>query len=222
MSTAVPCAYDGAAVVIPVHNERAKLPACLRAVLTAALCAPILVQIVVVLDGCDDGSDELAGDYGPDVHFLKVDVHNPGAARAVGFGYARSLFSDDADCWFATTDADGRVDPRWLTDQLKSGAEMVVGVVRYYEAGAGHRESHHELVGGDMGFDARAYWHVGGFRTLPTGEKTDLVERFEAAGHRIHRHTELSVITPARTEARALHGFAHLRQLGRSAAGDCA
>ncbi|MDM4142715.1 MULTISPECIES: glycosyltransferase [Mycobacterium] len=221
MSTAVPCAYDAAAVVIPVRNERAKLPACLRAVLTSALCAPIPVRIVVVLDDCDDGSDELAGKYGPDVHFIKVDAHNAGTARAVGFGYARSLLRDDAKCWFATTDADSRVDPRWLVHQLESGADMVVGVVRYYEASPGRPESHHELVDGDMGFDARAYWHVGGFRTLPTGAKIDLVERFEAAGHRIHRHTELSVITPARTQARALDGFARLRQLGRSAAGDC-
>lgn len=37
----MPCAYDAVAVVIPAQNERAKLPACLRAVLTAALCAPI-------------------------------------------------------------------------------------------------------------------------------------------------------------------------------------
>jgi hypothetical protein len=57
---------------------------------------------------------------------------------------------------------------------------------------------------------------------LPTGEKADLVERFEAAGHRIHRHTELAVITPARTGARDL-GFAqHLSHLGRSGAGDYA
>lgn len=222
MSTAVPCAYDAAAVVIPVHNEQAKLPACLRSALTAALCAPIPVQIVVVLDDCDDGSDELAGEYGPDVHFIKVDAHNRGAARAVGFGYARSLFRDDATCWFATTDAGRRVDPRWLAHQLRSGAELVVGVVRYYQAGPGRAESHHEFVDGDMGFDARAYWHVGGFRALATGDKADLVERFEAAGHRIHRHTELSVITPARTEDRVLHRFAALRQIGRSAAGDCA
>lgn len=103
-----------------------------------------------------------------------------------------------------------------------AAAVVIPGVVRYYEAGHARPESHHEFVDGDVGFDARAYWHVGGFRTLPTGEKADLVHRFEAAGHRIHRHTELSVITPARTEARARYGFAHLSQLGRSAAGDCA
>lgn len=223
MSTAAPCAYDAAAVVIPVRSERAKLPGCLRATLTAALCAPVPVKIVVVLDDCDEGSDELVGEYGPDVHFISVNVHNLGAARAVGFGYARSLLSNAANCWFATTEADSRVDPRWLVHHLRSGADMVVGVVRYYEARPGGRESHDDLVDGDMGFSARAYWHAGGFRMLPRGGKADLVERFEAAGHRIHRHTELSVITPARTEARDLYGFAHdLRHLGRSAAGDCA
>src|SRR5246127_3674556 len=122
--------YDGAAVVIPAHNERAKLPACLRAVLTAALCAPIPIVIVVVLDASDDDSATLAGQYGPDVHFVRVDARNVGAARAVGFGYARSLFGGDDECWYATTDADSRVDPGWLVGQLELGADMVLGVVR--------------------------------------------------------------------------------------------
>src|ERR1700722_16153552 len=95
-------AYDQVAVVIPACNESANLPACLRAALTAALCVPIPVVIVVVLDACKDGSAELAGQYGPDVHFLSVDVGNVGAARAVGFGYARSLFGQGTECWYAT------------------------------------------------------------------------------------------------------------------------
>ncbi|MFZ1175833.1 MAG: glycosyltransferase [Mycobacterium sp.] len=240
MSAAVLRAYDAAAVVIPAHNERAKLPVCLRAVLTATLCAPIPVTVVVVLDDSDDDSAELAGQYGPDVHFVSVDVHNVGAARAVGFGYARSLLGHDTDCWYATTDADSRVDPGWLVYQLGLGADMVLGVVRVpdwrhhdvdvvdrymrsYESGPRDRSGQHEHIhGANMGFSARAYWRVGGFRTLSSSEDVDLVERFEAAGYCIHRDTELSVITSARTRARAPHGFAHhLRQLGRSAAGDC-
>src|ERR1700756_5311733 len=230
--------YDGAAVVIPAHNERAKLPACLRAVLTAALCAPVPVVIVVVLDASDDDSGALAGQFGPDVHFVRVDAGNVGAARAVGFGYARSLFTDDDECWYATTDADSRVDPGWLVHQLGLGADMVLGVVRVadwrercagvadrfaqaYAAGMPDQDGDHEHVhGANMGFSARAYWRVGGFRALPSGEDADLVERFAAAGYTIHRDTELSVITSARTRARAPHGFAHyLRQLGESVAG---
>jgi glycosyltransferase involved in cell wall biosynthesis len=245
MSAAAFRAYDGATVVIPAHNERAKLPACLRAVLTAALCAPIPVVIVVVLDASDDDSAALAGRYGPDVHFVRIDARNVGAARAVGFGYARSLFGGDlgdTECWYATTDADSRVDPGWLVNQLGLGADMVLGVVRVadwrhhsadvadrfaeaYEAGMRDQDGDHEHIhGANMGFSGRAYWRVGGFRALSSGEDVDLVERFRAAGYTVHRDTELSVITSARTRARAPHGFAHhLRQLGGSvAAGDCA
>ena len=66
--------YDRAVVVVPAHNEKANLPACLRAVLTAALCVPISVSIVVVLDASDDDSAKLAGEYGPDVHFVSVEA----------------------------------------------------------------------------------------------------------------------------------------------------
>jgi GT2 family glycosyltransferase len=200
---------------------------------------PIPVSVVVVLDASDDDSIRLAGQYGPDVHFVSVDAHNVGAARAVGFGYGRSLCRDDEECWYATTDADSRVDPGWLIHQLELGADMVLGVVRvtnwrqhpsdvvgrylrtYEVLDADGQHGH--IHGANMGFSARAYWRVGGFRTLTSGEDVDLVERFEAAGYRIHRDTDLSVVTSARTQARAPHGFAHhLRQLRRSAAGDCA
>ena len=70
--------YDQAAVVVPAHNEQARLPACLRAVLTATLCTPVPVLIVVVLDATDDDSAKLAGRYGPDVHFVSIDGCNVG------------------------------------------------------------------------------------------------------------------------------------------------
>jgi glycosyltransferase involved in cell wall biosynthesis len=240
MSALGPRAYDRVAVIIPAHNERAELSACLRAVVTAALCVHIPVTVVVVLDSSDDDSAELAGLFGPDVHFVRVEAKNVGAARAAGFAYARSLFAEHDECWYATTDADSRVDPDWLVYQLELGADMVLGVVRVtdwrhhsadiadryvraYHAGPVNQDGHHEHVhGANMGFSARAYWRVGGFRALSSGEDVDLVEQFEAAGYCIHRDTDLSVITSARTQARAPHGFAqYLRQLGRSAAGDC-
>jgi glycosyltransferase involved in cell wall biosynthesis len=240
MSSPPPRSYYRAAVVIPAHNERAHLPACLRSMLTAALCVPIPVAIVVVLDASDDGSTKLAGRYGPDVHFVSIDARNVGTARAVGFGYARSLYGHDAECWYATTDADSRVDPGWLVHQLEVGADMVLGVVRVadwrprsaelvdrfvraYDAGPVAPEGRHEHIhGANMGFSARAYWRLGGFRTLTSGEDVDLVTRFEAAGYCIHRDAELSVTTSARIRSRAPGGFAHyLNRLGRPA-GDCA
>jgi glycosyltransferase involved in cell wall biosynthesis len=217
--------YDRAAVVVPAHNERADLSACLRAVVTAALCVPIPVTVVVVLDSSDDDSAELAGRFGPDVHFVSVEAHNVGAARAVGFAYAHSLFGYNAACWYATTDADSRVDPDWLIHQLGLDADMVLGVVRgddwrdrspdvtnrdmlAHAAGPMQQNGHHEHIhGANMGFSARAYWRVGGFRALSPGEDVDLVARFEAAGYCIHRDRELSVITSARAQARAPRGI---------------
>src|ERR1700712_4200269 len=85
---------DRAVVVVPAHNERAHLPRCLRALTTAAICLPVPVLTVVVLDACDDGSDDLAGQFGQDVHFVSVDAANVGAARAAGFEYSRSVCGD--------------------------------------------------------------------------------------------------------------------------------
>jgi glycosyltransferase involved in cell wall biosynthesis len=240
MSTLAVHNYDRAVIAIPARNEQSRLPACLRAALTAALCAPIPVTVVVVLDATDDDSAALAGQYGPDVHFVTVDACNVGAARAAGFRYARSIYGDDGECWYATTDADSRVDPDWLVHQLRLGADMVLGVVRVddwhnhsagfadrffqaYDAGDTAEGAHTHVHGANMGFSARAYWRIGGFRPLCSGEDVDLVARFEAAGYSILRDAELSVTTSARTQARAPRGFAHhLSQLGASVEEDCA
>jgi hypothetical protein len=65
-----------------------------------------------------------------------------------------------------------------------------------------------------MGFCAEAYWRVGGFAALASAEDVDLVRRFEAAGFRIDRDDELSVVTSARQVGRAPRGFAkHLRSM---------
>jgi glycosyltransferase involved in cell wall biosynthesis len=241
MSGAAAPKYHRVAVVIPAHNEHANLPACLRAVVTAAVCVSVPVSVVVVLDATDDGSADLAGRYGADVDFVSVDARNVGKARAAGFEYARTLCGDDTACWYASTDADSQVDPDWLTRQLESGADMVLGVVRIsdwrnhpddvverYErqyqvaVDGGHEHIH----GANMGFSSQAYWRVGGFRALPSGEDVDLAERFDAAGYRIDRDAELSVTTSARTNARAPRGFAdHLADLeghlATSKASDC-
>lgn len=225
---------SAAAVVIPAHNEQDNLPRTLRAVLTSAACAPVPVSVVVVLDNCDDDSERLAGSYGPDVHFVTVDAGNVGAARAAGFTFAASLRGRDERTWYATTDADSRVDPDWLIRQFEPEADMVLGVVRIadwrrlpaqvlrrYLRGyhRGTDREHQHIHGANMGFRADAYWEVGGFRPLATGEDVDLVQRFEAGDYRIRRDPALSVATSARSQGRAPGGFAaHLRSL----AGDSA
>jgi glycosyltransferase involved in cell wall biosynthesis len=230
--------FERAVVVIPAHDEAEKLPPCLKAVLTAAALAPIPVLTVVVLDACSDGSAELAGRFGADVHFVEVDAKNVGATRAAGFGYARTSYGaeelDEARVWYSTTDADSRVDGDWLVRQLNADADMVLGVVRVtnwrhfsassvnrylaaYRAKSRRRGGGHGHVhGANMGFRADRYWETGGFATLASGEDVDLVRRFEESGHRIHRDAGLSVETSARREGRAPRGFAaYLRSVSR-------
>ncbi|AKS36840.1 glycosyltransferase [Mycolicibacterium goodii] len=206
-------------VVIPAHNERAHLPMSLRAMVTAAMCVPVPVQIVVVLDACTDGSEELAGDFGSDVHFVSIDAGNVGAARAAGFAYARSLRPDTARTWYATSDADTAVPADWLVEMTTTAAEfdadMVLGGVRV--GGRDFSESNDHVHGANMGFRSDAYWSVGGFRALKTSEDAELAERFEAHGMSVHRDGDLSVETSARRSGRAPDGFAdYLRELART------
>ncbi len=223
---------EQAVVVVPAHNEIEHLPRCLSALVAVSMHSAMPVLIVVVLDACDDDSARLAERFGPNVHFISTDAGNVGAARAGGFEYARSICSgiDPARTWFATTDADTIVGSRWLSRMVKADADMVLGTVRiplwrlpvevarrykaaYHSTGPTHDHVH----GANMGFRADAYWAVGGFRPLPTGEDVDLVERFESAHMSIRRDAKLSVATSAREDGRAPSGFAgHLRELARS------
>ncbi|BBY31676.1 glycosyltransferase [Mycolicibacterium sediminis] len=224
-------------VVVPAHDEAADLPRCLEAIGVASAHAPCPVLVVVVLDACDDGSAELAGRFGPDVHFVEVDERNVGAARAAGFAYARAAHGtegiDESTIWYATTDADTAVDPGWLTSQARSGADMVLGLVRiadwrrtpgsairrYLEAYRAKvwPDGHAHVHGANMGFRADAYWATGGFASMASDEDVDLVRRFEAHGFDVHRDRRLSVATSARAVGRAPRGFAaHLRSMSRS------
>jgi GT2 family glycosyltransferase len=109
--------------------------------------------------------------------------------------------------------------------RIADSRRVPVAVLRRYLRGykSGTEGEHHHVHGANMGFRADAYWKVGGFRALPTGEDVELVERFEAAGYQICRDPALSVATSARSQGRAPGGFAaHLRKLSRPAARDSA
>jgi hypothetical protein len=61
--------------------------------------------------------------------------------------------------------------------------------------------------GANLGFRASAYLRAGGFPAVPTGEDRALVAALDAAGGRVLRTRALTVVTSARREARAPHGF---------------
>ena len=185
---------------------------------------------VVVLDACDDGSERLAGQFGPDVHFVSVDAGNVGAARAAGFEYARSQCADvePARTWYATTDADSVVDAEWLLRMTATDADMVLGVVRV----PAWRHFPPRSRAGTCAAITRKARATTTF-TAPTWVSAPTPTGVSAASARwppvrtsswssgsrppdmrIHRDAKLSVATSDRRDGRAPGGFAqHLRGL---------
>ncbi|MGW4248486.1 glycosyltransferase [Nocardia sp. NPDC004722] len=227
-------AIDDIVVVVPACDEERWLGGCLDALARSARHIDVPVRVLVVLDACTDGSAAIVRAAGADS--VAVSCRSVGAARAAGFAVARGRGDRT---WFATTDADSRVDPLWLERQLtyaRGGYGVVAGVVtvadwhgyrrdtrrRYelrYQAGweAGHRHVH----GANLGFRADSYWHTGGFADLATGEDVEFVGRAQARGERVAWARDVVVATSARRIGRAPAGFAaHLRGLqGESSPG---
>lgn len=217
-------------ICIPAHNEEQHIDACVQAVLRAARHPELraeTVRIVVVLDHCVDGTAERLRHH--PVHCLAIDARNVGVARARG---ARHLLRAGAR-WLAFTDADTRVSPRWLVDQLSLNAEVVCGTVgvsgwsehgvhaqharqafeRAYQDKDGHRHVH----GANLGVAARAYRRIGGFDALPCSEDQALVDRLQQGGARIAWSSLPRVVTSARPHSRVDGGFASALRGGWSA-----
>ncbi|UZF56790.1 glycosyltransferase [Gordonia polyisoprenivorans] len=223
-------AIDRVVVVIPAHNERDLLPACLRAVRIAADAVRIPVHVGVVLDTCTDGSAEVIG---AEVAPIVGEFGAVGAARAAGIAallHDASSETDPERTWVATTDADSEVPGNWLQHHLMraaDGADAYAGTVtpkdwtrwpaaladryrRRYRDHDGHRHIH----GANLGVRADAYLAVGGFGELPHDEDVDLIERLESAGVSIAWCAQAPVATSTRRHGRAPEGFAaHLRSL---------
>ena len=211
-------------VVVPVHNEEDLLPAALNGVEAAmgALSPQTFSQAAVVLDDCRDGSSAVARAWARRVGALVIEreCRSVGSARRAGTQALLSLWPDvqPARIWIATTDADSRVPPDWLTVQLEaysSGFDLWAGrigvaeesaaVQRWQEIYAAERQPIH---GASMGFSASLSEHIGGFRSLRSGEDRDFHRRAVAAGFRVTYDRRASVTTSARRKGRAPGGFA--------------
>jgi glycosyltransferase involved in cell wall biosynthesis len=205
------------AVLVPVHDEEELLPGCLEALRAAGAC-----RVFVVLDACTDRSAAIARRYGVEV--LHIRARNVGVARHLGAVEALRAGAR----WLASTDADSRVPPDWLSRQLRharDGADVVAGTVsvtdwtgwpptlpeRYAARYAAARKHVH---GANLALSAGAYQRTGGFPALRVGEDRAIVDRAVQLGLHVRWAADLPVRTSARRTSRVEDGFAgYLREL---------
>ena len=216
-------------IVIPAHNEETCLPSCLAALQTAA-SHPALggeaVRIHIVLDDCDDGSEDVLKRWQQRcssaqvaLTYSLIEKRKVGAARASG---ADRLLREGVR-WLAFTDADTQVSPEWLVQQLKLDVDVVCGSVAvddwsphagqaamlrtHFSQTYNDRDGHRHIHGANMGVAAAAYIKAGGFQSVPCHEDVYLVAALERIGARFAWSAAPRVITSARTDARARGGF---------------
>lgn len=204
-------------VLVPAHDEEALIGDCLQSIQVAAQCAALdgePVQVVVALDSCRDGTAAICASLG--VRTVALDVRCVGRARAAA---AEMLLADGAR-WLASTDADSRVPPDWLSGQLACRADAFCGTVRVSDwldfaacvraaflAGEHYVDGHPHVHGANFGVSAEAYRAVGGFAPLAAHEDKALLEALDARGFAVARRATPAVLTSARRDARARQGF---------------
>jgi glycosyltransferase involved in cell wall biosynthesis len=220
-----------AGVVVPVHDEEQHLPAALAALEVAVAelhCVPCFT--VIVLDACSDRSEWIARRWaegrGPDAAaVVSTEGRNVGAARGRGVDVVLAHFAHIPPhrLWLATTDADSRVPPTWLTGQLahrEAGVGLWAGRVDVLDwAGRSPVTAHRwrqdyatearPVHGASLGVAASTYLAAGGFLPLRTGEDQALHDAVLALGALTGHGGGAPVITSARRLARAPLGFAH-------------
>lgn len=204
-------------VLVPAHNEQALIGECLRSILVAARAPELAgepVQVLVALDSCSDATAAICANLG--VRTVAVQARCVGQARAA----AAQLLMEEGARWLASTDADSRVPADWLAAQLACGADAFCGTVRVADwldfaprvratflAGEQYVDGHPHVHGANFGVSAAAYRAVGGFPALAAHEDRGLLDALERGGHTIARHATPAVLTSARRDARARHGF---------------
>jgi glycosyltransferase involved in cell wall biosynthesis len=216
-------------IVIPAHNEELYLDDCLRAARIAAVHPALhgeTVRVAVVLDSCTDGSRRIVEQHAAQsaggafrIEHLSVEARNVGTARAVGVEH---LLRDGAR-WLAFTDADTKVSPAWLVEQLRLNVDVVCGTVGvddwsphcdnaealrlHFQNSYTDADGHHHIHGANMGVSATAYRLAGGFKPLECSEDVALVEALERIGARFAWSAAPRVTTSARCDAKARGGF---------------
>ncbi len=220
---------DHVLIVIPAHNEQRRISRALAAVSVARSALPFSISssVVVAADSCTDNTWAAARRMmGASDLVLETRHRSAGRARrtATAAGLEKISFVSQR-VWIANTDADSVVAPDWLTMQVRlanEGARAVAGVVslaadecdpdlfhRFQRAYLIHHDGTHPHVHGtNLGVRADAYFSVGGWPRIKTGEDQTLWRRLRAAGHPTVSTSSLVVQTSARLRGRAPDGFA--------------
>jgi len=214
------------AVIVPAANEEKQIGKCLSSIRSARAhlyraSTSIRIRIVVVLDGCRDLTAHIAAAC-DDVQSVTITARNVGLARRAGAHAALAGAGPVSELWLANTDADSEVPVNWLTSMMaeaRLGAHLVLGTVmpgpglrpaaRTQWVSRHHlRDGHPHIHGANFGIRGDAYMALGGWQPLVTGEDADLARRAARTGHlRISRIASAPVMTSARHQGRAPHGF---------------
>ena len=212
-------------VVVPAHDEAALIDACLRSIDRAAAYVRtfrIDVTVHVVCDACSD--DTAARVVARGIQPIIANLRNVGAARAIGASAALAAGAE----WLAFTDADTRVSPTWLIDQVALDADAVCGTIgvedwghygtrmlEHFRASYQDSDDHRHIHGANFGISAAAYRAIGGFASLPSREDVAIVAALVAADFQIAWSAVPRVTTSARADYRAPEGFgATLERVG--------
>ena len=141
------------AVAIPVRDEASRLPACLNALAAQkdGLGRPFpygFFGVVIFANNCRDGSADLARSLADRLPLTLRIVEASPPSREAHAGNARRAAMDLAGTWLAengtgegvilTTDADSRVSPHWIVNNLAAidaGADAVLGRIVLDEEG---------------------------------------------------------------------------------------
>lgn len=231
---------DAVGVVVPAHNEEARIGACLDSVRRALHRLPDRIDraVVLVLDRCTDRTDQVVARRmrgWPEARVVTVHHRAPGSGvgllRDIGVrNVLHDLSATAGDrTWLLSTDADTLVPPDWALRHLRyaaAGAHGVAGLAdlreeahldegalaRYWGiVSAGvHGGTHSHVYAANVGVRADAYLVSGGFPARDHGEEHHLWRALTEAGYRTHQPTDVRVSTSARTDGRAPGGVADL------------
>ncbi|MGB3829486.1 MAG: glycosyltransferase family 2 protein [Ornithinimicrobium sp.] len=214
-------------VAIPARNEEDLLSTCLSSVRAAlatlvTLHPDVRTAVVVALDGCTDGSAEVARRAG--AHIVELIGAGVGASRDAAAHHGLGCLGgpQDALTWLACTDADTVVPPNWLVRQLiwaDSGMDMVLGTVEpvgvrdpaalaawhsRHRLGEGHPYVH----GANLGVRVSTWRSVGGFGPRRAHEDVALAARVRSSAVSWVATDTTRAQTSGRLVGRAPSGFA--------------